>query len=140
VKYQTADEYRRHYEKTYCNGTIITFDGIFVRFRRNRFNHCFFESSNRNQKKDNFSQLRAERIDWIKAGLQDSSAELHVGWDRKKKTYDNSHRVAVVVQDYVVVIRLTGQQKADFVTAYVADSQRTIERIKKSPKWRQSKQ
>lgn len=140
VKYQPIEEYRRHYETTYCRDTIITFDGISVRFRKDRFNHCFFESSKRNQEKDTFSQLRAERIDWIKAALQDSSAELYVGWDRKKKTFDNSHRVAVVVQDYVVVIRLTGQQKADFVTAYVADSQRTIERIKKSPKWRQSKQ
>jgi len=54
---------------------------------------------------DAFSSQRAERIDWIKAALQDSNAELHVGREGKKKRYDRSHRVALVVGDYVVVIR-----------------------------------
>jgi len=110
-----------------------------VRFRKDRFDHCFFESSQRNQEKDEFSESRAERIDWIKSALQDDNADLYVGWDRKKKTYDNTHRVIVAVDDYVVVIRLTGEGKANFVTAYVADSKKTIDKIKESPRWHQSK-
>jgi hypothetical protein len=43
--------------------------------------------------------------------------------------------------DYVVVIVMTGPAKADFVTAYVADTPgtpgrpSTIEMIRRSPKW-----
>jgi len=140
VKYDTVDEYRQHYERKYCRGAISTFDYISVRFRKNRFNHCFFESCKRNQQKDQFSRLRAERIDWIKAALQDPSAELYVGWDKRKRAYDNSRRVAVAVNNYVVVIRLTGQQGAQFVTAYVADSPNTIKRIRNCLKWHQKKQ
>ena len=135
VKYKTKAEYVAHYEKVYCTGAIITFDKIVVRFRKSRFSHCFYESTRRNKIKDQFSRLRAERIDWIKATLEDPNADLYIGWDGKKKRYDRSHRVALVVGDYVVVIRLTGKQSAEFVTAYVADSQSTLAKIKRSPKW-----
>jgi hypothetical protein len=128
-------EYRAHYERVYCQGTITTFDGIAVRFRKSRFDHCFYESTQRNQMKDAFSILRAKRIDWITAALQDANAELHVGWDGKKKRYDRDHRVALVAGDYVVVIRLSGSLTAQFVTAYVADSPSTLAKIKGSPKW-----
>lgn len=135
VCYGTVDEYRAHYERVYCRGAVTTFDGIAVRFRKSRFDHCFYESTRRNQVKDSFSTQRAERIDWIKAGLQDPNAELHVGWDGKKKRYDRSRRVALVAGDYVVAIRLSGSQTAQFVTAYVADSPSTLAKIKGSPKW-----
>ena len=135
VSYRTTDEYRSHFKRVYCKGPITTFDGIAVRFRKNCFDHCFYESSRRNKVKDVFSIQRAERIDWIKATLEDPNAELHVGWDGKKKRYDRSHRVALVSCNYVVVIRLGGNQKAQFVTAYVADSSRTLAKIKGSPKW-----
>ena len=135
VYYGTIDEYRAHFECVYCQGPITTFDGITVRFRKSRFEHSFYESTQRNQVKDAFSTLRAERIDWIKAALQDPDAELHVGWDRKKKRNDRSHRVALVVGDYVVVIRLSGNQTSQFVTAYVADTPHTLATIKRSPKW-----
>ena len=135
VYYRTVQEYRVHFENKYCHGPITTFDGIAVRFRKILFNHCFFESTRRNQVKDIFSNQRAERIDWIRAALEDPNAELHIGWDGKKKRYDRSHRVAVVAGDYVVVIRLSGNRKAQFVTAYVADSPSTLAKIKGSPKW-----
>lgn len=135
VKYETVEAYRDHYESVYCSGTINTFDGIEVRFRKDRFEHCFFESTKRNQVKDQFSTLRAERIDWIKTALQDKNSELYVGWDRKRKKHDKNHRVTVVLGNYVVIIRLTGKGKTYFVTAYVADSESTIARIRKSPKW-----
>lgn len=135
VCYRTVDEYRVHFERVYCQGPITTFDGIAVRFRKTLFEHCFYESAGRNRVKDAFSTLRAERIDWIKAGLQDPNAELHVGWDKNRRRHDANHRVALVVGNYVVVIRLTGRQTAQFVTAYVADTPRTLEKIKGSPRW-----
>lgn len=135
VSYKTIDEYRAHFERMYCRGPVTTFDGIAVRFRKGCFAHCFYESTRRNRVKDVFSVQRAERIDWIRATLQDPNADMHVGWDGKKKRYDRSHRVALVVGDYVVVIRLTGSKSAEFVTAYVADSPSTLAKIKRSPKW-----
>jgi hypothetical protein len=135
VRYRTETEYRVHFEKLYCISPILTFDGIAVRFRKDRFHHCFYESTKRNHIKDAFSVQRAQRIDWIKATLQDPTAELHVGWDRKKKRYDKHHRVAVVVSNYVVVIRMSRKQTAQFVTAYVADSPLTLAKIKRSPYW-----
>jgi len=135
VCYRTTAEYRTHYEHVYCRGPITTFGGIAVRFRKSRFPHCFYESTRRNQIKDAFSVQRAERIDWIKATLQNPNADLYVGWDGKKKRYDPSHRVALVVGNYIVVIRMSGKQSAQFVTAYVADSPSTLAKIKGSPKW-----
>lgn len=135
VKYETVEAYRDHYARVYCSGPIETFDGIEVWFRKDRFEHCFFESTQRNQVKDQFSEPRAERMDWIKAALQDENAELYVGWDKKRKRHDKNHRVAVVVGNYVAVIRLAEKGKAHFVTAYVADSESTIEKIRNSPKW-----
>jgi hypothetical protein len=135
VRYGSVEEYRAHYERVYCEGPITTFDGIAVRFRKEGFDHCFFESTKRDKVKDAFSQARAERIDWIKATLRDPDAELFAGWDRERKRYDCTHRVALVVGDYVVVIRLKGAKSAQFVTAYVANSPSTLAKIKGSPKW-----
>lgn len=87
---------------------------------------------------DQFSPQRAERIDWIKATLEGPEAELYAGWDNKRKRHDHSRRVTVVVVNYVVVIRLTGATTARFVTAYVADSETTINKIKRGPRWRPS--
>lgn len=132
VNYGTEQEYRSHFERVYCQGTISTFDGIEVRFRRRMFDHCFFESVV--TKDDTFSPRRAERIDWIVATLQDASAELRVGWDNQKKIPAKNRRVAIVKGIYVVVIRLKGNGKAEFVTAFVA-GQRAINLIKTNPLW-----
>lgn len=131
VQYQTELEYRRHFERVYCRGLITTFDGIQVRFRRNMFDHCFFESVN--TKDDTFSQQRAERIDWIKAVLQDNNAELREGWDNRRKQSAKDRRVAIVVGNYVVIIRIRGN-KADFVTAFIAGG-RSIQKIRTNPVW-----
>jgi hypothetical protein len=84
VHYDREDEYLSHYERVYCKGPIATFDGIEVRFRKGYFAHCFYESIH--SKDDTFSKRRAERIDWIRAALQDPKAELRVGWDNEKRT------------------------------------------------------
>ena len=130
---KTPAEYRTFFEATYCRGPVRTFDEIEVRFRKKDFNHCFFESVN--AKDDTFSSLRAERLLWIKTTLQDPDSEKYVGWDRDKKRYDKSRRVTLVKDNYVVVIVLTGKKKANFITAYVADSKETLRKIRSSPKW-----
>lgn len=141
VHHASEDDYRKHFERVYCRRPVETFDGIKVRFRKGQFSHCFFESSRRDGNKDAFSPQRAERIDWIKATLQDPDAELYVGWDKARKRYDRSRRVALVQGNYVVVIRITGKAKADFVTAFVGDTPRprggktSVEQIRGGPRW-----
>ena len=132
VHYQTRLEYRDHYERVYCRGPIHTFDGLSVRFRKSQFAHCFFESVT--SKDDTFSPRRAERIDWIKAALDDGNAELRLGWDNRRKRAANDRRVAIVVQDYVVIIRIVRQARAEFVTAFVA-GRRTLRMIRTNPLW-----
>lgn len=132
-----ADEaaYRSHFENAYCQGVTLTFDGIAVRFQKNDFDHCCFESDRRTRVKAYFSLPRAERLDWISATLSDPKADLFVGWDSKKHAYDHGRRVCVVSGNYVVVIRLTEPNKARFVTAFVADTGRSIVQIRTSPRW-----
>lgn len=141
VQYAEIAEYRTHWIREYCAGAITTFDGIAVRFRRDKFSHYFFESSGRDGLKDRFSRQRAERIDWIKAALHDAAAELYVGWDKGRKRYDPARRVAVVVGNYVVIIAITGDATADFISAYVADTPgssgrpSTLDLIRRGSKW-----
>jgi len=132
-----ADEaaYRTRFEALYCQGAVLTFDGIAVRFRKADFDHCFFESKHRNRVKDTFSAPRAERLDWIAVALKDANADRFVGWDRDTKTYDKTRRVTLVCGNYVVVIAITGITSARFVTAYVADTPASLAKLKASPKW-----
>ncbi len=129
----TEDEYREHFRTVYCCGPIITFDGIAVRFRKDMFDHCFFESTGR--KDDTFSKVRAERIDWIAATLRDPAAELFVGWDNVKKRPTPKRRVAVVSGNYVTIIQLAGPKSAVFITAFVAGAA-TIEKVRMNPRWK----
>ena len=137
VCYATEQEYRTHFEQVYCQGPLVTFDGIPVRFRKSDFDHCMFESSQRNRVKDTFSRERAERMDWIKAALIDASADLRQGWDNKKRRVDPNRRVAIAHEDFTVIIqvrkRKTGDYAADFVTAYVASD--SISKIRNKPGW-----
>lgn len=130
---KTPAEYRTFFEATYCRGPIRTFDGVEVRFRKSDFNHCFFESVI--EKDDTFSPLRAERLLWIRAAFQDPDSDRFIGWNAKKKQYDKSRKVTLVKDNYVVVFVLTGTLKADFVTAFVADSEETLQKIRNSPRW-----
>lgn len=137
VTYATESDYRSHFHRVYCQAPIMTFDGIPVRFRRNDFDHCMFESSRRDGTKDRFSKERSERIDWIKATLESPDAELYQGWDKQRKRCDPDSRVAVVYEEFVVVIRVKqaadGTRRASFVTAYLADA--SIGKIRSMPKW-----
>lgn len=137
VHYATAAEYRAHYEQTYCRGIIHTFDGIRIYFAATKFGHVFYESTARDGRKDRFSMVRAQRIDWIKATLEHPQAMLFEGWDSKARQNDASRRVAVVHEDFVVVVAMGlkqgGSLKANLVTCYQADN--SIGKIKGSPVW-----
>ena len=133
VKYDSESDYRSHFERVYCRGPIITHDGIPVHFKKADFNHAFFESVN--SKDDTFSPLRAERIDWIKAALQDPKNSMHIGWNKKKKRYANNRRVTLAQGNYVVVIALSRRGNGFFNTAFVANSHYTLSKIQQSPAW-----
>lgn len=134
----TEADYRQHFEATYCRGVISTHDGIRVYFKKEDFDHAFFESTFRNGVKDTMlSQIRAERMNWIAATLADPTADRFQGWDSKNGRYDVTRCVSVVFGDFVVVIRLgkkaDGTLKANFVTCYEADN--SIGKIRQSPLW-----
>lgn len=137
VHYETAAEYRAHFERVYCRGTILTFDGIRMYFSPSKFGHTFYESTARDGRKDAFSPVRAQRIDWIKATLEHPGAALFEGWNKDVRAYDASRRVAVVFEDFVVVVemglKLDRTLKANFVTCYQADN--SIGKIRDSPAW-----
>jgi hypothetical protein len=137
LNYDTVAEYRAHYERVYCRGTILTFDGIRVYFSPGKLGHMFYESTVRDGRKDVFSAVRAERIDWIKATLEHPDAALFEGWNKDARQYDASRRVAVVYEDFVTVVsmslKLDGSLKANFVTCFQAEN--SIGKIRTSPTW-----
>ena len=104
-----------------------------LRFRKSDFDHAFFES--KNAKDDTFSMLRAERMDWIKTALKDPNSDRFVGWNNRLKRYDNRRRVTVALRNYVVIMGFTNKGAGFFITAFVADSDRTLSLIRKGPRW-----
>ena len=136
VHYITEAEYRTHYERCYCRVVIHTFDGMRVYFPKQQFDDAFFESANRKARdKSVFALERAERIDWIRAAVEDPTAELYQGWDRDRKVIVPGRRIALVFDNYVVVLQVYNERSAaTFITAYVASSD-TIRKIRGNPRW-----
>lgn len=140
--FETVTEYRCHYERHYQRGNIVTFDGIQVYFKPQKFGHAFYENSQRRKgPKDRFSFKRAQRMDWIKSTLEHPEAELYMGWNKEEKCYAEDRRVSVIYEDFAVIIELglniQGALRGNFITCYVADQ--SIERIKQSPQWELNK-
>lgn len=132
----TEVELRQLWSDTYCNAPIITFDGISVKFYSNMFDHVFYESANRILKdKSILSFNRCEKMLWIKDTLEDGSAILKQGWDKKTKTYDSSRRVALIKGDYVVVILLYASKKARFISAYQIEDSENLAKFLNGPDW-----
>ncbi len=134
----TDADYRQHFETTCCGAVTTTHDGIRVYFKKEDFDHAFFESPLRNGvKAKTLSQARAQRMDWIAATLANPAAIRFKGWDKKKGRHDPTHCVSVVFGDFVVVIRFSkkadGTLKASFKTCYEADN--SIGKIRQSPLW-----
>lgn len=137
VVYATEAEYEAHFGTTYCAAAnaIKTFDGIPVKFLASDFKHAFYDSTDWVARDKNlFSNVRAQRIEWIRAALEDQNAALFEGY-QKNTGYARNRRVCVVERDYMVVIRFPKAGEARFVTAYVADTPRSLRRILSSPRW-----
>jgi hypothetical protein len=139
---QTEAEYRAYYLDTFCKRPVMMplSDGssIPIYFAAHLFDHAFFESSQRDGIKDEFSLQRAEQMTNISTVLQDSKAIRLQGWDQKKREYNPTRCVTVVTEDeFVIVIRLgltqRGTLKGKFVTCYVADN--SYSKIIKAPMW-----
>ena len=81
--------------------------------------------------------LALQDIDWLKATLEHPTAALFEGWDKTSRQYDATRRVAVVYEDFVVVVAMglkqDGSLKANFVTCYQADN--SIGKIRSSQAW-----
>lgn len=135
IALSSPEEYKKYYVEKYCKKDLVTFEGIKVKFYEDRFAHAFYESSDKSKgNKDIFSIERAKRIDWIEYALKNPKAELYVGWDKKRKKYDNSRRVALITpENYVVIIKIIGKNKGKFVTAYYADN--SAKKIRTAPIW-----
>lgn len=138
----TPREYREYYESNYQRGTVVTFDGVRIFFKPEKFGHAFYENSQHKAgAKDVFSPERAKRMSWIKLTLEHPQSDLFKGWNKATKQYDDDRRVSVVFGDFVVVIQLSlksdGSLKGNFITCYVADN--SINKIRNSPKWDRDK-
>ncbi|MFM8739943.1 MAG: hypothetical protein ACKOC0_07025 [Cytophagales bacterium] len=134
----TEAELRQLWRDEYCDVTkpIYTFDNVLVKFFEDMFDHAFYESDNRKERDKSILSLnRLEKMLWIKDTLTDPEAILKQGWDRDKKEYDNGRRVALVKENYVVIIRFTGLLKAKFITAYELQVDENIHNIMDSPDW-----
>lgn len=129
--------YRQHFVDTYCRGVIETHDGIRVFFQQDKFDHAFYESTNRDGAKDVFSRVRAERMSWIGTTLSDPAAVRYQGWVKRTRSYDPARRVDLLYEDFVVVLGLglnrAGMLRASFVTCYRADN--SVAKIRTSPLW-----
>ncbi len=131
-------EMREIWKNEYCKKPIETFDGVLVRFYEDMFDHCFFESANRIAKDKSILSLnRLEKMLWIKSVLQDKDAVLKKGWDNVEKIYFKDRRVAIVKDNYVVIIRFTGVLKAKLITAFEKND---IENILESPDFERSEE
>lgn len=131
-------ELRKLWKDEYCDVTkpIYTFDNVLVKFFEDMFDHAFYESENRKERDKSILSLnRLEKMLWIKDTLTDPTAVLKQGWDRDRKVYDNVRRVALVKENYVVIIRFTGLLRAKFVTAYELQIDDNIHNIMESPNW-----
>ena len=130
------EELRLIWKEVYCESPIVTFDGISVQFYTNMFDHCFYESADRRKKDKSILSLnRLEKIYWIKDALEDPDSMRKIGWDSKTKSYDRSRRVAIVKDNYIVVIMIFRNKKARFITAFEVNDEENLEKIVNGPDW-----
>lgn len=123
----SGEELRKIWRDEYCKKDIYTFDKVRVLFFEDMFDHVFYESANRKAKDKSILSLnRLEKIFWIKDTLEDPDAILKKGWDSKRKEYFENRRVAIVKDNFVVIIVFTGLLKANFVTAYEKNNIKNI--------------
>lgn len=129
--------YCAYYDANYVRTHVTTHHGVRVHFSRTRFGHAFYESTQRNGVKDQFSLVRAQRMDWIATTLQDPGSTWFQGWNGRRSLYDPARSVAVAHGDFVVVLQFranrAGTLLSDFITCY--DANNSIGKIRRSPLW-----
>ncbi|MFN5984521.1 MAG: hypothetical protein ACK479_13725 [Fluviicola sp.] len=80
---------------------------------------------------------RLEKLLWIKDTLEDTTSLLKQGWDKDKKKYVANRRVALVKDNYVVIISINKlKTQARFITAYEIQNDEKVENIKIAPDWK----
>jgi len=135
LKFSNMVAYRNHFEKHYLRtGGLITFDGIQVRFFAHNFHHAFFTESTRGSRiKDKFDWERARRMDWIAAVLRDMTVELY----GRVMPNGKLRRIALApAERYAVIISLEKNlRRANFVTAYVVNSDSALGKMRGNPRW-----
>ena len=109
---KNEEKYRNLFEREYCQKEIITCHNIVVKFYARHFDHAFFSRSNR----------------------RSNNIPIYQGHNSKTKKSDKSRRVSLLTPDgYVVVIRMTGEDKAEFLTAFVINDSAVIGKIRSNP-------
>lgn len=136
--------YRAHYNLTYARSSVPLHTSIGtapVYFGRDRFDHAFFESTQRDGVKDQFSMARARRMDDIATVLASPTADRRAGWDNQRRCHDHTNCVSLAIDDFVVIVRLglnqAGFLKGRFITCYVADN--SINKIRSAPAWNEAR-
>ena len=138
VQKLTESDFRRIWKDEYCDisNPIYTFDDILVKFYEDMFDHAFYESHNKKQADKSILSLnRCQKMLWIKDALKDPTAIIKKGWLKRYKSYTNSRRVAIVKDNYVVIIVITDEKKAKFITAYEVNEEENLQKILNSPDW-----
>ncbi len=129
-------ELRDLWQEEYCNAAVFTFDNLEIRFYPDMFDHAFYESQNHKQKDKSLLSLnRCEKMLWIKDTLRDPEALLKQGWLKDKKVYTNSRRVAMIKNNYVVIIQIVSQSRARFITAYEIEDEDNLSKFINGPNW-----
>lgn len=129
---------RKLWKDVYCNPSnpIFTFDTIRVNFNEYMFDHAFYESYERKLRDKSILSLnRCQKMLWIKDTLEDPTAILKMGWDKRKKNYSTKRRVTLVKINYIVIIQLIKDKKAQFITAYEIQQEDNLKKILGSPDW-----
>jgi hypothetical protein len=127
VQNLTETDLREKWKEEYCDSLkpIFTFDNILVQFFEDMFEHAFYESYNKKKgDKSILSLNRCQKMLWIKDTLQDTTAILKIGWDKHSKSYIHSRRVALIKNNYIVIIRFLDDRTAKFLTAYEVNDER----------------
>jgi hypothetical protein len=111
------ESYRAHFHAEYCCAPVVTFDGIAVRFFPEMFDHAFYrDSSPTARDKANFDLQRAQRMNWIKAVLEDPTLEVY----RRVMPDSKVRRIALEpTARYAVIIQIDSSKplRARFITA-----------------------
>jgi len=129
--------YRAKFQRDYVDGaSVLTPDGITVRFYPEKFHHAFHRSSTRRvQDKAVFDRQRAQRMDWIRAVLTDPSVERYRD---PRKLGEFWCVVLEPTTPYVVIIQLYKRNPptARFITAFVVeDGWGYLIKTRRMPRW-----